>query len=261
MGPLAVLATRLRGAGPPSLSHLVQLLSGLEDFEDFLELVRQYLPECEADILLKRTVEGQIQLFTNRFSDRYFPVHDGYWMEYGYESLTGTLPLILQGIDWDDYHEVASGEGWRPGYQLLFVLAKNPWEDDGARVPLLEACAEIVPRDLVQRIPAGGYAPDALRQLLEGTEFEGAAAAADWLHSNTGTLFLDWPSDAEHDVQWTPENIRELTEEWQRAKVIADRVHALAEWLEVDPPQRFGELLDFIDTKKAKWLEVKDAVD
>ena len=254
MGSLAVLATRLRSAGPPSLSHLVQLLSGVEHFEDFLELVRQYLPECEAEILLKRTVGDQVQLFTNRFSDRYFPLHDGFWIENGYEDLTAYVPLILQGISWDDYHEIAEiGESWRPGYQLLFTLAENPFEVyEGARVPLLEACAEIVPQSLVQRIPAGGYAPDALRQLLEGTEFEGAAAAADWLCSNTGTLFLDWPSDAEHDVQWTPENIRELTEEWQKAKVIIDRLHALAEWLEVNPPQRFGQLLDFIDKQRTE---------
>jgi hypothetical protein len=250
MGPLNALAARLLGAAPPSISHLMEVMAGAEHFEAFLGLVRQYLPECEAEILRERTATAQIALFGNRFGDRYFPLHEWALMEYGYEELTGIVPVILQGIDWDAYHEVP--EDTRPGYQLLFALAVNPFVmyDTGARVPLLEACAEQVPEGLVQRIPAEGYSPDVLRQLLDGTEFMAAADAADWLCSNTGTIFLDWSSDAEHDVQWTPENIRELTQEWQQAEVITGRVHALAEWLEVDLAARFGALLDFIDTRK-----------
>jgi hypothetical protein len=250
MGPLTTLAARLLGAAPPSLSHLIEVLAGGEYFETFLGLVREYLPECEAEILRERTATAQIALFGNRFGDRYFPLHDWALMEYGYEELVGIVPLIVQGIDWEDYHEVP--ESWRPGYQLLFALTVNPFEmyDDGARVPLLEACAAVVPQALVERIPAKGYAPEVLRQLLDGTELSGAADAADWLCSNTDTIFLDWPSDADHDVHWDPETIRELTEEWKQAELIMGRVHALAEWLEVDLPQRFGELLDFIDTRK-----------
>lgn len=227
-----------------------EALAGAEHFEAFLGLVREYLPECEAEILRERTTTAQVALFGNRFGDRYFPLHE--WaLEEGYEELVGIVPIILQGIDWDDYHEV-SEDTWRPGYQLLFALVVDPFEmyDSGARVPLLEACVEHVPEGLVQRIPADGYSPDALRGFLGGTEFTGAADAADWLCSNTGTIFLDWPSDASHDTQWDPETIRELTEEWQQAELITGRVHALAEWLEVDLPQRFGQLLDFIDTRK-----------
>lgn len=46
------------------------------------------------------------------------------------------------------------------------------------------------------------------------------------------------------DAEWTGQNVRELAEQWQRAKVILERISALASWLDVDPPNHVVRLLD-----------------
>ena len=50
--PLTVLADRLT-LGPPSIGVLIDLLEQSEYVQEFLELVREYLPEHEKEIMLE----------------------------------------------------------------------------------------------------------------------------------------------------------------------------------------------------------------
>jgi len=247
-GPLELLARRLRLSGPPSLDGLEAWFSQGEAYRDFVALVRQYLPQHEAEILAEVGVQARIAAFARHFGGRYFPLPDAFkdgWVD-EYDQLTTYIPVISMGVSYDDYHMLT--EGWRLGYRLLFVLSTDPYKEvgGGARTALLESCAELVPRELLERL-GEGFEPGALHARLDRTRFEAVALAADWLHQDTGTAFLDLTGDEFVEEEWDPETVRTATEQWARARDIQDRVHSLAEWLEVEPPARFKELLEFIE--------------
>ena len=143
------------------------------------------------------------------------------------------------------------------GHQLLFALCrccdgtKHPY-DDGVRIPALEACAQHTRKSVLARIPEGGYTRAELHRLLDGTEYEAAAGAADWFHNDTGNGFLDTSEEMNQYAydRWAPETVAELTRLWQRADLLYDQVEDLRTWLEQDTNQNFGALLDFIEQRK-----------
>ena len=103
--PLCVLAQRLQAA-PPSLGALLSLIAGAEGFEDFRKLVREYLPDCEHDILAGQPRE-QVAAFAQHFRARYFPLHDSQeWGEvdddFPYNDVLSQIPIRPSGISWDD---------------------------------------------------------------------------------------------------------------------------------------------------------------
>lgn len=247
-GPLLTLAWGLRSLGPPSLSVLIARLEETEDYEDFLALVREFLPEREREILRQPTPAGQMATFADRFQDRYFPLGDRFRKGYteGYADLTRGIPVVALGISPEDYHDL----DLRPGLLLMTYLVEVPsWIEAGARVPLGEACAEHVPTDLLCRAPERGLSRSVTRSLLRDTSYEGLAHWADMLEWDTGNYFLDISSEElwEELPPWKREVVEALTREWQQAEVIQKSVLDLAQWLEEDPPARFGELLDFLE--------------
>ncbi len=162
--PLSILAAKLLSQGPPSLSALLSRFEEAEEYQGFVKLVREFVPERKREILRQSTPAAQIAAFATRFEDRYFPLADMCRMEMErYGDLTSGIPLVPMGIDWEDYHEIASN--YRPGYQLLAYLLADPY-DSGARVALAEACAEVVPQALLQRIPEGGLSSTRLTASL-----------------------------------------------------------------------------------------------
>ncbi|MDP2949734.1 MAG: hypothetical protein Q8P22_09395 [Chloroflexota bacterium] len=248
LGPLVTLAGAMRQSAPPSLHRLLQWLDQGADYREFVLLTRQYLPEHEAEILGEAGVNIQIATFAQRFGERYFDLAseftDGMVEEYQY--LTACIPIQPLGISWDDYHDLNS---WRPGYQMLLALPQDPTVDpgrQGPRVALLDSCSEFVPAALLERT-GQGYAREELHQRLDGARFEAAALAADWLCGDTDNAFLDADETMPIQEQWDPETVRILTEHWARARDVRDRIHSLAEWLEVEPGSRFRELLDRIE--------------
>ncbi|MDP3064132.1 MAG: hypothetical protein Q8O40_13120 [Chloroflexota bacterium] len=248
IGPLVTLAGAMRQSAPPSLHHLLQWLDQGADFREFVLLTRQYLPEHAAEILGEAGVNVQIATFAQRFRERYFDLMDEFTdgVVEEYEYLTACIPIQRLGISWDDYHDLA---GWRPGYQLLLALPQDPTVDpgrQGPRVALLEACAEVVPAALLERT-GQGYTREQLHQRLDGTKFEAAALAADWLCGDTDNAFLDVDETTPLQEEWNPETVRVLTDHWARARDVRDRIHSLAEWLEVEQAERFRELLDRIE--------------
>ena len=254
--PLAALGLRLMRVAPPSLKELREALLVAEGFAEFLDLVQRYLPDHEQEILQGGTPEERIAIFANHFKHRYFPLHWVFEMpgagDVDYDYMVSSIHTMVLGWDDDDWHMIEDRE---PGHQLLFALCRccdDPHHDDGLRVPTLEACARHTKPATLQRIPPNGYARGELRRLLDGTEFEAAAKAADWFYNDTGNGFLDTPEHMEQYTQddWTPENVAELTRLWAEADLLTDQVENLRAWLEQDTNKHFAQLLDFIDHRQ-----------
>ena len=67
--PLTVLGGKLRNLGPPSLSVLVALFEDAEEYQSFVSLVREFLPEREHEILMQPTPTRQKAAFATHFED------------------------------------------------------------------------------------------------------------------------------------------------------------------------------------------------
>ena len=257
--PLAVLGRRLQ-VGPPQITHLMSLLEDGEMVAAFVKIVRDYLPEHEAEIMALTAVE-RVGLFQQLFEPRYFPLQEyGYDDEEAYQYIVMAPDIPRMGLSWDDYHSIA--DDYHPGLVLQFGLAKSPWSNwdgqDGAgeRVALLEKCAEIVGLEQAGRIPATGWEPQYLHELLDGTFFQAAAHAADWLWHQTNTIFLDVDYEMDNNLDWSRETIDELTRLWRQADQIRDDIYNLGMWLEEAPTKQFKELLDKIGAPKAAAREM-----
>ena len=248
--PLLALARRMLLLGPPSLSTLIARLGEIEEYEDFVTLVRDFLPEREEEILYQLNPAAQVAAFASYFEDRYFPIDDNFKIgeAESYGDLTRGIPVIARGISCDDYNYITSD--WRHGIQLMTYLIENPYEEGDARIALAEACEEHVTVDLLQQVPEGGLSPDEAHRLLDNTPYKAVALWADMLCFNTGNFFLDtdyemlWSGGALPN--WDRGTVEELTRLWQQADLIDEEVSNLVEWLEEDPMTRFGEILNFI---------------
>ena len=249
-GPLTILGRKLRSLGPPSLSALIARLGEAEEYERFIEIVREFLPEREQEILHEPTPVAQIAAFCSHFKHRYFPLDDDrlameHYLSYG--DFTRGIPVIVQGLSYDDYHEISSN--FRPGFQLMTYLVPDPMEDDQTRVALAEACAEHVSTARLEQVPEGGFSREECHRLLNDTTFKGLALWADIVCGESGNFFLD---NCQEDLwnlelpEWSRETVQHLTQQWQEHEVIFEEVTNMAIWLEEDPPARFEELLKFI---------------
>jgi hypothetical protein len=258
--PLAVLGRRLQ-VGPPQVAHLIGLFENGEMVADFVKLVREYLPEHEAEIMAHTAME-RVSLFMQLFEPRYFPLQDyGFDDEEAYHFIVMAPDIPRLGMSWDEYHEIPDYDQ-QPGLVLLYSLVACPfarWDgQDGSaeRVPLLAKCEELVGANQAWRIPAEGWEPEYLHERLDGTFFEGAALLADWLYHQTDTIFLDVDYEMQNDLDWSRETVDELCRLWRRACQIQDSVSDLAQWLEGTPTKRFKELLDKIGAPKAAPREL-----
>lgn len=265
-GPLAVLAKKLTAA-PPSISTLIGYLEQSEGLQEFIRLIREFLPDRETEIMANPLME-QIQAFVNFFEERYFPLHQSAWWvdEDSYYEIASYIPIQRLGLSWDDYHEIP--DVYNPGIQLLTALVATPFEDfgdEGSRVPLLEACSRFVGKELVQRLPKNGWRREDLHRLLDGTQFEGVALWGDILWHDSDSVFFNvtW-EDELYDADWCRETVDYLTEEWPKAMAIQDKVNNLVVWLEDAPAAHFQELIEAImlredtsaDTGPRRLIEV-----
>jgi hypothetical protein len=243
--PLTILARKLL-RGPPSLSYLTSWFESDKGFLRFLDLVREYVPEYEREILAEAITEGRITAFVSHFSDRYFPLEEG--LE-EYQHLTTGIPVIVQGMSYEDYHEMPGY--WREGYCLMTYLLESPWENE-ARIALGEECAEQVPAELLQQVPSGGFSLTAVPELTRGSTYEALGHWANILCHCTGNFFLD--TDYEdlgygYPLEWDRQTVEELTRQWQQAERIQQMVLELAQWLEDDPSQHFEEIINFLEER------------
>jgi len=234
---------------PPSLSVLIARLDEFEDYQDFVKLVKEFLPERERDILQELNPVAQIGAFASYFEDRYFPLEDSVKLGdvESYYDLTRFIPVIVRGLSYDDYDEISSN--WRPGYQLMTYLIENPYEDANTRTSLAEACEEHVARELLQQVPEGGISLEEAHRIFDDTPYKALARWADVMHMNTGNFFIDtdyevlWSGGA---PEWDRETVEQLTREWQQADRIQEEIGNFVEFLEGDPAARFEEILNLI---------------
>jgi hypothetical protein len=250
-GPLAILGKKLLLLCPPCISDIIGQLEGVEDYPYFVKLVKEFLPEREKDILGARTPALQLATFATYFEDRYFPLHpslkDG--MAEGYADLTNSIPVIMQSIGYEDYHELP--ENARPGLLLLTYLLEVPYlEDDATRISLGEGCAELVPHALLEKIPEKGFTDNQCQELLNGTRFEALAHLSLILQRGTNNFFLDIDYDDLYSgmqpPDWDREDVEELTKQWRQADNMWINIGKLADWIEKDPTINFEDILYFM---------------
>jgi hypothetical protein len=268
-GPLTALCAWLeRRVAPPDLEELINTLLAPEDLVTFRALVDEYLPECEAEIQAARGAVARVSAFAKFFEKKYFPLSPMFDEDSGYEEgyafMTSAIYPFATGWSSDDWDDDVTGRD--NGHQLLYVLGARcgddndaddgmhaGWEQqlEGMRVTALEACRSHTKAQVLRRIPEGGWTRKRLHQLLDGTEYQGAAEAADWFRNDTGNGFLDTADDDGMDpsVPWGRDNVSALTIHWVEARAILGRVTPLARWLEADTNKHFGELLDFIEKR------------
>ena len=260
--PLRVLGLRLMvAAGIPSLGALIGRFGDIESYQDFVRLVREYLPEREADILGHAEPGEQVAAFADYFEDRYFPLwpmlRDG--AAEGYADLTYHIPVTCRGVSCEDYELIASE--WREGYQLLTWLAENPWgttdgqgvfHPRGPQVSLAEACEAVVGAALLERLPAGGLPPAELHRLFDKTRYRAVAMWADILHQDTGCEFLDNDEDSMGCTippEWCREEVEHLTKAWHQGELLYNQVVELVGWLEEDLKGHFAVLVNIIEQR------------
>jgi hypothetical protein len=251
---LLALANKLLAWRIPSLSSLVAQISDAENYAQFVQMVKTYLPEREQDILHEPTPQSQMMRFASYFEDRYFPFEEPFkWGDIGsYEDLTYRIPVVVMGLSYDDYHEIPE---WRDGALLMSYLIESPWEGEDVDVSMAEACAEHVPVPLVERAGKVRLRLDKAHSLLKGTKYEPLALWADRLHYNTGNFFLDtdyetlWSS---MPPDWDPKTVKELTKQWKQAELHENKTGEFMEWLEEDLPGHFEELVAFIEGMKGR---------
>ena len=250
-GPLAALGALLRRALPTSLSRIICQLDEVEEVAFFQGLVMEYLPEVRERILGEGSVDEMMAAFAQTFGERYFPLdHLAGGRGEGLADLTNIIPVHFQGLEYDDYDQLTD---WPLPTILASLLVGFEGEvvdlGEGIRVTLLEAAAQTVPRELLDRIPAGGYPRDFLEEKLAGTAYQGLIVHARILCHDTGSFFFDvscgegWGDPPE----WDPETVRILTEHWQHFTALQEEVDAFFKWMEEDPRARLAEVLNFLE--------------
>ena len=144
----------------------------------------------------------------------------------------------------------------RAGIEAEFRPGRTADEKtSGARVPLLDAVQGIVGEDIALRIPGGGWAPEQLHKITDGTKYDGVGAFADWTFSHTGCTQLDSSYDdcefqegwGEPTFSWSECNVKILTEQWPKVAEIRSKIDDIVDWIEKDPIPNFNELLTFIE--------------
>lgn len=249
------LAVELISRGVPALGVLRAQLADAETYADFRHLIEEFLPERGQDILREPSPGAQVAAFADYFRDRYFPLEDIYRTGdiEGYEELTMRIPVVVMGMSWDDYDEIASD--YKPGAQLITFLLENPHDEAGTiNVSLAQACLDHVPRALLERVPENRLSQEEAHRLLDGTPYEGVALWADRIGNASGNFFLDTDWEylgASESLEWDMGTVQALTRDWHQAEESEERLGRFVDWLEDDMPGRFEEILNFILEKRA----------
>lgn len=260
VSPLQALADKLRQLGPPSLTTLIARLSQGEDYEEFVRLIREFLPEREAEIRQETAPASQMAKFASYFQDRYFPLD--HFLQSGdaeaYADLVNGIPVVVQSVGSEDYEDIASN--WRDGYQLLTYLPENPWSDERP-VSLAEACLDIVPKELLERVPEP-LSIQEMHDIFDNTPYKAAAVWADIINLATNNVFLDTDWDYlsySNRPEWVRDEVEGLTREWQQGERLWGEVVELVKLIETDPKKHFAKITEYII--EAKGGEIIEPVE
>jgi len=252
--PLEGLREKLRNARPPSISILLGVFRNVETYNDFVKLVREYLPEREKEILEKPTPHEQMACFASHFEDRYLPLHPSFkdgMCEDDYYELLRDIPVIVMGFSWEDYHELDNA---RLGCQLMSYLFQPPFEDDGEQAGERVALADGFPpayQHEAERVPARGIILKAAERIFKAKKWEGLRNWALYINQDTGNWFLDTDDEMRSNMQimdWDKETVEAMSKEWLQAITIYDKMMEFAGWLEDEKEgtARFKQTIDFV---------------
>ena len=252
--PLSILARKLLG-GPPSLAYFIELFEQNETFTGFRDLVREYLPEYEVNIMAE-DLNNRALKFVEFFGEQFFPLWADLRDDFSIGDLLNGIPAQPLGFSYESYHAFTD---FRKGYILALSLITSPWDEDplgldeeeeeemqGGRVPILEAVGQLVSAGLVNLIPKNGWSAEDLHRMTADTEFEGLGDFADWVQGSTGLYHLDAQGESlemGEQIDWSPEAVDDLTNDWHMTSEILDRIHRLALLLEQDSERTFRNLL------------------
>ncbi len=249
-------------AAPPSITDLISHLDEAEEYEQFIHMVRRFVPEAADDIFARSSPEEKIRAFAQAFSDRYFQLDDCVieGEVEGYGDIVHAIPVIVLGMAFDDYHELA--HDGRQGIQLLAYLLDNPYEpverchayipraEQGARVALNDALRLFLPQDILDRVPEGGLSNDDAQRIFANSRFKPIALFSQMIGCGTGNFFLDTDDEMlcqGNYPEWDAETVEELTQQWLEAEAIQAEVYSFCAWLEKDPQKHFNEVLHFME--------------
>jgi hypothetical protein len=252
--PLAALREKLQDVHPPSISLIRSLFQNVETYNDFVKLVRDFLPEREKEILGKPSPSTQIAAFASYFEDRYLPLHpvfkDGE-VEDDYYELLRDIPVMVMGFSWEDYHELNNA---RLGMQLMCYLFEPPMQGDndmaGERIALFDGFPPEYQRE-ARRVPASGVSLDDARLIFKGKKWIGLRNCAEYINQATDNWFLDTDDEMRGDMQpmeWDKDTVASMTREWLKANAFYDKIMEFAEWLEdkKEGVAHFRKTVDFL---------------
>lgn len=252
--PLAALREKLCNVHPPSISLILSLFQNVETYNDFVKLVRDFLPEREKEILGKTTPSAQMAAFASYFEDRYLPLHPAFKdgeVEDDYNELLRNIPVMVMGLSWEDYHELNNA---RLGMQLMCYLLEPPIQEDsdmeGERVALVDAFPPEYQRE-ARRVPSGGISLDNARLIFKGKKWLGLRNCAEYINQSTDNWFLDTDEEMRGNMQneeWDKETVTAMSQEWFKANAFYDKIMEFAAWLEdkKDGVTHFKQTVDFL---------------
>ena len=256
--PLSILARKLLG-GPPSLAYYIELLEQGENYMGFLGLVREYLPEHEVNIMAE-DLNDRAQKFMHFFSNEFFPLCEDMVDEFTIGDLLYRIPTQPMGFSYESWHQFTD---FREGYILALSLLEAPWDGTdeeeeegtmpGVRVPILDAVSNLVGKGLATLIPGNGWSEEDLRRMTDGTEFEGLGDFAAWVKGTTGLYHLDVQGESietGQSMEWSREQVDDLTYDWRMSSEILDNIHRLALLLEQESERTFRKLLGLLLDKQ-----------
>ena len=250
IGPLATLANRLFQMAPYNLSTLKVKIFPSEDQLTFMNLVEEFLPERQDEILKLSTPGQQTAKFASYFEDRYFPLADFFMDEedQDYSFIAHGIPLVVQGIGWEQYEQIPQQND--PGEIIATYLVNSGMESEGSRVTLAEACAEWISQDLLVLVPKDGLSTEDAHRLFDDTPYKGIAIWADILNSNTGNYFLDTDDESyssSSPPEWDMDNVKELTRLWKEAEPKQSVVYNLWKVIDKEPVGTLRQILHIIN--------------
>ncbi|MFH1031080.1 MAG: hypothetical protein V1767_00715 [Chloroflexota bacterium] len=213
------MVARLRKPSPLALDLLIQLFEPPQGLNEFLDLIREFLPEREEKIMAIKGSGERMQEFADIFSDHYFPlINEAIFDDdqNGYSALTNECPVRFQALTNLDYNEITQSED-ETEIILAYVL-ENPWHDDD-RPAFAEAALPLIGDKLIRHIPKDGFPIDKMEDWLKDTEFEPVAFWGSVISQVAGNVFFDCPYDieesgAQYQVSWDRPTIERLVLQW-----------------------------------------------
>ncbi len=256
--PLAALREKLSDIHPPSISLILSLFQNVETYNDFVKLVRDFLPEREKEILGKATPSAQMAAFASYFEDRYLPLHPAFKdgeVEDDYNELLRDIPVLVMGFGWEDYHELNND---RLGMQLMCYLFEPPLQGDNEMAGERASLADGFPPEYqqeVRRVPAGGISLDDARLIFKGKKWVGLRNCAEYINQSTDNWFLDTDEEMRGNMQneeWDKGTVASMSEEWLKANTFYNKIMEFALWLEdkKEGVDHFRQTIDFLLAKR-----------